>query len=159
MFRHASNAFLTHWAPRPPHRQQDRVEAARRSPRQTREILLRGADDALLLTVIDAGRRSAEIRVAAQAYLDKHQRPAILHDQVNLPITATVIALDQLQALLLQEVRSPLLGFLAPACHGVRITCEGNIWIVGPLSAPTSCERPSWKRAGVATRWNTWSRR
>src|SRR5574340_1139769 len=90
--------------------QQHGVEAALRDMREAGEILLRGADDALLFARIDAGRRTAEIGTAAQAHLDEHQRRAVLHDQVDLAETAAIVVRDRLQALLLQVSRRALFG-------------------------------------------------
>lgn len=69
--------------------------------------MLRSQHNLGLLAPIDAGSRAAKVGPLAQPHLDKHQGAiALLHDQIDLTAAsawAAVVALDQLQALLLQE--------------------------------------------------------
>lgn len=74
------------------------IEAAWRNALQAGEIVLRGADQTLLLVAINARGRSAETGVAALAYFDKDQCDAILHDQVNLAETAAIILRYRLES-------------------------------------------------------------
>jgi len=78
---------------------QHHIEAAWWDATQIGEIVLRGADQTLLLVMINARRRAAETGAAALAYFDKNQRAAILHDQVNFAETAAIILRDRLESL------------------------------------------------------------
>jgi hypothetical protein len=64
------------------------------------QIALRGGDDAALFVFTDAGGCATEILIPAQAYFHKHQRVAVLHDEVNFAEAGTVVALHQLQTVL-----------------------------------------------------------
>jgi hypothetical protein len=61
---------------------------------KTLEIAVRGMNDALLLTRVNAGGRAAEVRIAPQADFDKHQRFAVEGNTVNFAATNAVIALQ-----------------------------------------------------------------
>ena len=93
------------------------IETAWRDALEAGKILLRSTDDALLFAAVDAGCRSAEIRVAPQAHLDEYQRCAILHDQIDLAEATAIILRDRFQALLLQMLGGPL--FSLRASHGL----------------------------------------
>ena len=95
------------------------IKAARRYMCEAGKVLLCGADDALLLARIDAGRRAAEICIAPQAHLDKDQRRAVPHDQVDFAETAAEVLRDRFQAVLPQVLRRPLFSLRA-VIHGCR---------------------------------------
>ena len=58
--------------------------------------MLCGVNQLGLFTGIDAGCRTAEIRVVAHSYLNKYQCFFILQNQVDFAEAATVIAGNQL---------------------------------------------------------------
>lgn len=75
--------------------------------------MARREDDAALLGGGDAGCGAAEIAAAAQAYLDKHQCPAVAADQVDLAAAHAEIALDQAQAVRFEMPCRQSFGFMA----------------------------------------------
>lgn len=89
---------------------QQHIEAARRGATQLGEIVLRGADQAMLFVPVNALRRTTKIGAAALPHFDEDQRAAVLHDQVNLAKTAAIVLRYQLQTLSLQKIRSPEFG-------------------------------------------------
>lgn len=68
------------------------------------------ADEPALLVIIDRQDGPGEAAVRAIAYFDKDQAIVIEHDQVDLSMTATVIARYGAQALIPQESECELLG-------------------------------------------------
>jgi len=87
--------------------------------RQSTEKATGGKHNALAFGRANAGQRTAMSRMAAAANFDKHQRALpVAHNQVNLATAApggAEIALDQLQALCLQERQGLVLGGIALA--------------------------------------------
>ena len=63
----------------------------------------------------------AEIAAGTVANLDKHQGIALLHDEIDLPEGAAVIALGERQALLLQVAAGALLRLTTAVevCPGI----------------------------------------
>jgi hypothetical protein len=73
--------------------QQHRIETAGWNMRQGGQVMLGGADKAMLLVPVDAGGGSAEIIAAAQPHFDEYQGISILQNQVDLALAAAVILL------------------------------------------------------------------
>lgn len=96
---------------------QYRVEATGRNMGELGQVMLCAAYQLGLLARVDAGSRTTKRSIAAQAYLNKNKNIFLLADQVNLAKAAAVIALQQLQPLLEQELRSHLLGLRTCSAH------------------------------------------
>lgn len=121
--------------------QQHSVKTAGRGARQCGQVMLSSEDKALLLVCVDTGGGTTKIAAATLANLRENQGFSIAQDQVDFPETAMEIALDQLQAVLLQVLRRNSLG-LSAAFHGRDLLSTGT---------------PSpWRMmAGMPSRWNT----
>ena len=93
------------------------IKAARRQAGQAEQVVLRRADNALLLHPSHAGRRAAMARAETLTDLDKHPRTiSAAHDQINLAAAAPrcpIIARQQTQALVLQILQGFVLGGIA----------------------------------------------
>jgi len=78
--------------------------------------MLCGENEALLFAGIDAGSGSAEIAAAALANLSEHQGFSVAKNQVNFSKAATIVGLNQFQAVPLQVLCSDQLGPGAGFC-------------------------------------------
>lgn len=112
---------------------QHHIEAARRCAAQLHEIVLRGADQAVLFVPVNTSRRAAKIGAVALPHFDEDQRAAILHDQVDLAEIAVKILRYQLQTLSLQKFRSPELGLRTVHCFCGKPAAMGS---AGPTGRP-----------------------
>src|SRR5690606_20300201 len=78
--------------------------------REARQVMPGRQHQASLLALVNGCQRAAEIVLGAVAHLDKHQRVAMLHDQVDFAKPAAPVLRYQFEALFAQPLAGKLLA-------------------------------------------------
>jgi len=99
------------------------IEAAGGLIGTTHQVMLGRSPKPLLLDGADTGRRTAIARAAALPNFDKDYQTCVLHDQIDLAETASIITHDQAQASSLQVRQRPVFRLLAQR-DGHRCRCQ-----------------------------------
>lgn len=98
--------------------------------------MLRRRDEFSLFTAVDAFGAAGETRMRPVTHLDKHQGLAVIHDQVDFTVAATVVAFPRFAALRQQITPSPfflLAAFLARRRASVHCGAAGGKSLGTPL--------------------------
>jgi hypothetical protein len=123
------------------------------------KVMARSRRQALLLASIDRLGCCSESIGAPISHLHEDQGSAIAHDEVELAVSATVIAGDGLQMMTPQIILGePLLDIADRPRFRCRVgipagaAAFGAHWLAGSESSPASVTPVSWKRPSMSCR-------